>query len=851
MPSAKNRRPARPERAAAKQRGAKVRFRLGMITRVARFLRTPLGTVLLALCLIASVVGGVVYNHFYWKFSAIIDLRLDGGAFDRTARYLAIPRIISVGDQGTLGSISKSLRAAGYTSDADNAVGWYELQDGRIRIHPGPLSHFRPDAARISVQDGRIAEILLTDTGERIHSYQTEPELITNQFDQERTKRRLFKFSDYPQHLIDAVIAIEDHRFYSHWGIDWIRTAGAAIEGLLEWKRPRGTSTLTQQLARNFFLTRETTVSRKLAEAMIAVQLEKRLTKQQIFENYANQIFMGRQGSFNVHGFGEAARSFFDKDVRDVTLPEAAMLAGLPQGPSYLNPYRYPDRAKLRRNQVLAAMLREKFIGEVAFQDAVAAEIELSRGHTESRDAPYYIDLVNKSLQGHFDTDDLVTKNFWVYTTLDKRLQEFAVEAVREGMQLVDERIARQSRFRGREPPRAQVALVAMDPRTGEIKAVVGGRDYGGSQLNRALAKRQPGSVFKPFVYAAALDTVLDRERQIAIDRGYGDALPEYARVPYAPPPGVLTPSTLVLDEPTSFEFSASQPPYTPSNHLDHYYGLISLRYALMRSINVAAVKVGEMAGYQRVIDLARRAGMGSGMLSVPSLFLGTYEVTPVEVAAAYSAFANRGVRVAPRFVRYVRDDAGEKLYQSEVEQKEVLDTRVAYMVTHIMQDVIQHGSGIRARVTYGITNAAGKTGTDDDGWFAGFTNDLICVVWVGFDDNTDLGLEGAHSALPIWSIFMQKVGQLQTYANPGPFREPEGVLRVPFNVVQRVLADNYCESCTEEVYIAGTEPRSTDMLGQRAARRRAASEADSRPKRGLLGRVIGAIKGSGSSSPE
>jgi len=832
-----------------------VRLRLGLLNRIARFVRTPLGTVLLGLCLVSGVAGGVVYNHFYWKYSAIIDLRLEGGAFDRTARFLATPRTISVGDPGTLNTISKNLRAAGYSRDAANQVGWYELGDGHIRVHPGPLSHFTPDAAQIAVADGQIAEIVLTDTGEPLEAYQIEPELITNQFDQERSKRRLFKFSDYPQHLIDAVIAIEDHRFYSHHGIDFIRTTGAAIEGIREWKRPRGTSTLTQQLARNFFLTRETTVSRKLAEAMIAIQLEGRLTKQQIFENYSNQIFMGRQGSFNVHGFGEAARGFFDKDIRDVTLPEAALLAGLPQGPSYLNPYRYPERAKFRRNQVLSAMLREEFIDEPTFQEAADAEIELSSGHMESRDAPYYIDLVNKSLKGHFETDDLVTKNYWVYTTLDKRLQEFAVEAVRDGMKLVDERIARQRRFRDKEPPRAQVALVAMDARTGEIKAIVGGRDYGGSQLNRALAKRQPGSVFKPFVFAAALDTVLDRERQLTIERGYGDSLPGYARVQYAPPPGLLTTSTLVLDEPTSFEFSEFQPPYEPSNHLDHYYGLISLRYALMRSINVATVKVGQMAGYQRVLDLAHRAGMGSGILPVPSMFLGTYEVTPVEVAAAYSSFANRGVRVEPRFVRYVRDDAGETLYQSEVEQRAVIDTRVAYIVTHIMQDVIRHGSGIRARVTYGITNAAGKTGTDDDGWFAGFTNDLICVVWVGFDDNTDLALEGAHSALPIWAMFMQKAQELATYADPGQFQAPEGIVRVPVNPVQRVLADNYCQNCREEVYIAGTQPDSSDMSWHRNARRRAAlqaeREANAPPQRGLLGRVIGAIKGGAPPAPE
>ena len=811
--------------------------------RVWSFVTTPLGASLLGIALVVASVGGVVYNHYHWEFSKIIDSRMDGGAFDRTARFLAVPRTISVGDPGSAEAIAKGLRAAGYTRDHDNQIGWYQFVAGGIEIFPGPLSHFEPEAAQIETAEGRISRITLLDTGQSIDAYLLEPELITNLFDQERSKRRLFQFTDYPEHLVNAVVAIEDHRFFSHFGIDVIRTVRAAYDGLREWKRPRGTSTLTQQLARNFFLTREVTYARKLSEAMIALQLERRLTKEQIFENYANQIFMGRLGSFNVHGLGEAARGFFDKDVRDVTLAEAALLAGLPQGPSYLNPYRHPDRAKHRRNQVLAAMLREGFIDQATHDSTATEGIVLARGHLDSRDAPFFIDLVRKDLADHFETEELVTGNYWVFTSLDKQLQEFAVEAVREGMELVDQRLANQARFRGTTPPRAQAALVAVDPRTGEVKAVVGGRDYGGSQLNRALAKRQPGSTFKPFVFAAAIDTALDGERATMIERGYGDALPEYARVRYPPPPAVLTSSTIVNDEPTAFEFDEIQPPYQPSNHKDQFYGLISLRYALMRSINVATVKVGQMAGYQRVADLAERAGMGENVDPFPSLLLGAYEVTPLDVAAAYTAFVNGGVRMEPRFVQYVRSDSGETLFQSGSKEREVMDRRVAYIVTHIMHDVIRHGSGVRARYTYGITDAAGKTGTDDDGWFAGFTNNLVCAVWVGFDDNTDLALEGAHSALPIWAMFMKKAHELAKYADPGQFEVPQGVVRLPVSPSQRMLADHSCQNCREEVYIAGTQPSTVDMASYVSARRReaeaAAAEEQARERRGFFGRVI------------
>lgn len=829
------------------RQGRSVQLRLGIFGRALRLLWTPIGKAFLAAALILGTAGGVAYNHFHWKFSAIIDERLAGGAFDRTARLLAVPRTISLGDPGSVKAIATNLRAAGYSLDKDNQVGWYTATEDAVRIHPGPLSHFAPQPAQVTIADGRVEQIVALDTFKPLEAYQTEPELVTNLFDAERSKRRLFKYADYPKRLVDAIIAIEDHRFFRHGGIDFIRTTRAAIDGIMAWSKPRGTSTLTQQLARNFFLTRESTVSRKLAEAMIAVQLEDRLTKEEIFENYGNQVFMGRLGSFNVHGFGEASRAYFDKDMRDVTLAEAALMAGLPQGPSYLNPYRYPDRAKHRRNQVLAAMLREGFIDKEMHDEAAKAEIVLATGHMESRDAPYFVDLLHKSLQKEFPRQELITQNYWVFTTLDKQLQEFAVDAVREGMKLVDERIARQRRYRGKEPPRAQAALVALDPRTGEVKAVVGGRDYGGSQLNRALAKRQPGSTFKPFVFAAAIDTALDRERELTIGRGYGGSLPEYARVSYEAPPGILTASTIVNDEPTEFVYSETQPPYAPSNHLDKFFGRISLRFALMKSVNVATVKVGQMAGYQRVADVARRAGMGVGIKPYPSLMLGAFEATPLDIAAAYSTFVNKGVRVEPRFIRYVRADQGQVLFKGEVQRREVMDTRVAYIVTDIMKDVIRHGSGVRARFTYGITDAAGKTGTDDDGWFAGFTNNLVCVVWVGFDDNTDLALEGAHSALPIWAMFMKKAHELAIYANPGPFPQPEGIVRVPVDPLQKAMAENYCEGCKEEVYIAGTQPTSADMASYLAARRHAAKEAERlenrQPKRGIFGRVIGIFK--------
>ncbi len=834
----------------------------GWAARALRLLTSPAGKVLLGLALIAAVAGAAVFGHYYFKFQTVIDLRLASGAFNRTARILSAPRPVYSGDALTPLDVSNGLRAAGYTQSQSNPVGWYRMSATAVEIHPGELSYFAREPAAIDFAEGKVVGIRALNGNRELEAYALEPELITNLFDNERTKRRLFQFDDYPRHLVEAVIAIEDHRFYSHRGLDAIRTARAAIDGILEWRKPRGTSTLTQQLARNFFLTRESTYSRKLAEAMIAFQLEMRLSKEKIFEYYSNQIFMGRSGSFNVNGLGEAARVYFDKDVRDVSLAEAALLAGLPQGPSYLNPYRHPERAKRRRNQVLAAMLREDYIDRAAHDVAAQEEVKVLRGHLEVRDAPYYVDLVNKNLREHFPSRELITKDYWVYTTLDRRLQNVAVEAVRAGMEDVDKIVAGQRRFRGvEEPPRAQAALVALDPKTGEVKAMVGGRDYGRSQLNRVLAKRQPGSVFKPFVFAAAIDSALDEERARLIEQGYEGQMPAYALGSYAPPPEPLTTGTLVDDVPTTFWFDKK--PYEPSNHMNKIHGLITLRYALMRSINIATVKVGEMAGFQRVADMAARAGMGENLEATPALTLGAYEATPLEIAGAYTSFVNGGIRKEPHFVKLVRNSGGGRLLRAQHEDREVMDPRVAYIVTNMLEDVIRRGTGVRARFAYDLTvPAAGKTGTDDDGWFAGFTNNLLCVVWVGFDDNTDLSVEGAHSALPIWARFMKQAHELPEYADPEPFAVPEGVVSMDMDPEAQALATHPCSGCVKEVYIAGSQPTafqmaenaggvSTSVAGwtlpvedENPEDGAEADEEKRKRKSGFFGRVIGIFQG-------
>lgn len=797
------------------------KIRSRVVRGAVRFVTSPFGKVTLGLGLIAALGAGLFVNHYWWEYAKIVDSRLVGGPFNRTSKVLAAPAPVFVDEEIPQEEILRRLREAGYSESQHNQVGYYIAKDDAVEIYPGPLSYFAQEPAVLYFADGKISRIVSLNDNTPQTAYDLEPELVTNLFDDDRSKRRIFRFEDFPKVLTDAVLAIEDHRFYDHFGVDVIRTTKAAIDGVVAWKQPRGTSTLTQQLARNFFLTREQTYKRKLAEALIAVQLELRLTKEQIFEHYANQVNMGRSGSFNVMGMGEAARAYFDKDVRDVTLAEAALLAGLPQGPSWLNPYRHPERAINRRDQVLRAMLNHGFIDEAEYGAAAHEELQLARGHIEISHAPYYVDLVNQHLQEHFESEDLITQDYWIYTTLDRDLQEAAVESVRVGMEEVRERLAKQRRFRNLDPediPQAQAALVALDAKTGEVKAVVGGLDYGESQLNRALAKRQPGSVFKPFVYAAAIDTGLDQERRSLLEEaGYSEAsyedydpledpvLDEHEWTVY-PPGEVYTGASLVDDVPTTFWYDDK--PYEPANHLNKIYGLITFRYALKRSINIATVKVAEMAGYQRVFEIAQRAGLGDELLPTPALSLGAYEATPLQIAGAYTAFVNGGVRKTPYFVRLVRDPAGSTLYRHEPEEVEVMDERVAHVITTMLEDVMDHGTGIGARVRYDFKEpAAGKTGTDDDGWFAGFTNNLLCVVWVGFDDNTDLSLEGAHSALPIWAEFMRRAHEQPAYREPEEFEAPEGVFTLEVDPDTQQIASFSCPDRVTETFIAGTQP--------------------------------------------
>lgn len=764
-----------------------VKLKIAHNARFARFMMRPFGKVILASLVMVVTLGIFCFTYFYVKYSRLIDQTLRAGPYANTSKIFAAPKVVAIGDPMTAAELIWELRRSGYGESRGNPVGWFNVRKDAVEIFPGPEAYDQ-EAGVIKFAGPRISQIISLQDNTQRAQFQLEPQLITNLYDRNREKRRIVRFEDIPEMLRDAILSAEDKRFFQHSGFDPFGIVRAAYVDLKQGRRGQGASTLSQQTARTFWLNLDRTWKRKAAEFMITLELEQKLSKKTIFELYCNQIDLGRCGTFAIRGFGEAAQAYFGKDIRQITHPEeAATLAGLVQRPSYFNPFRHPDRMVQRRNLVLALMRQNGYISEREYAIAADAPLRLATSGSDSQEAPYFVDLVNDDLQTRFSDKDFKASSYRIYTTLDLDLQRAASEAIRIGMQSVDEQLRKQRRHRNVSFPEPQVALIALDPHTGEIRALSGGRNYGVSQLNHVLAERQPGSVFKSFVYAAAMNTAINGGSRI------------------------LTPATMVLDEPTTFWYDSK--PYEPANFKHEYNGEVTLRRAIAKSMNIATVKVAQMVGYDEVVRLAKKAGLSEDIQATPAVALGAYEATPLEMAGAYTIFGNQGVFVKPNFISMVRAQNGTTIYSQKAEKRQVLDPRVAYLMVNLLEEVMRSGTaaGVRAR---GFTvPAAGKTGTSHDGWFAGFTSELLCVVWVGFDDNRELNLEGAHSAAPIWGEFMKRALQFRAYRNAKPFVAPEGIVSAEIDPLSGMPATPFCPSTRTEVFIAGTEPVGTCPL--------------------------------------
>ena len=759
------------------------------------FSRDPVLRVALAVFLVLATASGGVFAYYYVTFGRMIDQRFKGPVFGNSARIYAIPHALQVGEKIEIKEIAAQLRRAGYSDQGDgrSPMGSFRLFEGGIEIKPGPDSYHSQESAVVRFRGGRVDSIS-SKSGD-LAAYELEPQMISSLFDAgQRSKRQLVKYEDIPKLLVDAVLAIEDRRFFQHGGVNFIRLAEATWVDVTHQRHEQGGSTITMQLSRAFFLTPQKTVKRKLSEMMIALEMEQKFSKQQIFEFYANRVDLGQRGSFTISGFAQASQAYFNKDLKDLSPAEAALIAGIIQAPSYLSPYRHPERALERRNLVLESMVETHAISQADAEKAKATPLKLAPPNVEASDAPYFVDLLRETLISRLDERQMNEQGYRIYTTLDPDLQKAAASAVETGMKLVDEQVTKLRTKRTKigknkyetkvlPGPQAQVALVAMDPHTGEVLALVGGRNYGLSQLNHAVAKRPTGSIFKPFVYAAAMNTALDGANP------------------------VFTPASMVPDEPSTFSYGDQI--YEPRNYKEEYHGEVTARYALAMSLNNATVKLAEQVGYDKVADLARSAGIVS-VKATPAMALGAYDATPVDMAAAYTVFANSGERISATVVNSVRNANGDVVLDFKPDHRPVLDARVAYLMTTMMEGVMNSGTAYVVRQRGFTSPAAGKTGSSHDGWFAGYTSNLLCIVWVGYDDYSDLRLSGAQTAAPIWAEFMKKAVTLSQYSDAKPFSQPSGVVDVQLDKSTNLLATPSCPETYSVAFIAGTEPNET-----------------------------------------
>ena len=660
---------------------------------------------------------------------------------------------------------------------------WLNAKTGEVQIflresaYPG-----RPRAARrilLSIGQGRIERLIDLDDQTEIHAIETEPEIITRFYAQAWEERRVVKLYEVPSLLVKAVLAAEDQRFFEHNGVDFWRILGAAWANLRAGRTVQGGSTLTQQLIKNFFLSQERTLERKLTEICMAVIVENHYSKLQILENYLNEIYLGQRGAKSLFGIWEAARFYFGKEPRDLTVGEMAVLAGMIKAPNRYAPNRHPERAIRRRNYILQRMTE---LGAIPKEEAYAArheEVGPRAIQPERNTAPYFVDFIRKELEERYPAGTLTKAGLNIFTVLDMRLQQIAREVIQAGLTELEEKHPRLKREIPDE--RLQACLIAIQPQTGHILALVGGRDYQVSQFNRVVqAHRQPGSIFKPVVFLAALE----RERQQK--------------------DGWFLPTSLVNDAPFSWFYEDKE--WSPRNYKNRYLGMVSLRKALAKSLNAATARIAQEVGLEPARQMAMRLGFTSPLPAYPSLALGAAEVTPFEVALAYSTLANQGIATLPETIKWITSRTGEMIEQRQMTVEQRIHPADAYVLTHLLEGVMEQGTGAGARRRGFVRPAAGKTGTTNDygdAWFVGYTPDLLTVVWVGFDRRTSLELSGAQAALPLWTEFMKRA----TAGTAAAFAVPPGVTLVAVDQETGLRATPSCPQAIQEAFPKGQEP--------------------------------------------
>ncbi|MBN1664111.1 MAG: PBP1A family penicillin-binding protein [Deltaproteobacteria bacterium] len=584
--------------------------------------------------------------------------------------------------------------------------------------------------------------------------------------------RKVIKLSDLPPHVMQAFIAAEDARFMQHRGLDLVSISRAFLKNLAAGRIVQGGSTITQQVAKTLYLSPEKSYLRKVKEAVLAYKIDKYLTKDEILNLYLNHIYLGH----GTYGVEAASQGYFGKSARYISLPEAAMLAGLPKAPSNYSPFQHFDRAKQRQVYVLDRMVEDGYITDKDRAAAIAFPLMLRSVKPKEKIAPYFIENVRRYIQEKYGSDVLYKEGLEVYTTLDMTMQRAAVDAVEKGLTEVEERA---------KHPKGMVqgALLCMDVKTGAIKAMVGGRDFKKSEFNRATqSRRQPGSAFKPFIYTAAFD------------KG-------------------LTPATRIVDSPIMFEDRYTNKVWRPQNFDGNFLGPITMRTALVQSRNVATVKILQHIGVDYAMSYTTNMGITSPLVRNYTLALGTPGVTLLEMVRGYGVLANQGKKTTPFFIIKIVDRTGNIFEETEIKAEQVIDPRIAFLTSYVMQDVVESGTGRRVK-SIGRP-VAGKTGTTNDvrdAWFLGFTPSLVAGVWVGFDQEKSLGMTevGGRAAAPIWLYFMENALKNKPIEN---FPVPDGIVFVKTDPHTGLPAKAASKEAIFECFIEGSTDNAATII--------------------------------------
>jgi penicillin-binding protein 1B len=729
------------------------------------------------LLLIVVSLGVALYC---WDLSLQIDKRFSGRRWSIPSRALSDTTILYPGQAVNRSLLEKKLDRLGYRNSSQNPT-----KKGDVRISSSRLEIFLNDLkapqqtregfpAMVQFSGSRIESIVHSRSGEAIPILELEPEELMRFFGPEREQRQLVSIDHVPRHVVHAVLAAEDSRFFEHRGLDPLGILRALYTNLRSGDIRQGGSTITQQLAKNYFLTPERTWARKVKEAFMALIMEAMYDKKAILEIYLNEIYLGQKESVSINGIGEASTFYFGKSVDELSVSEGAVIAGLIRAPNLFSPYADRNRCRARRDSVLEAMHKHQWLTAEQLRTAMATPLVTSGYEAYVRRAPYFMDYLSHQLGSLYPREALTSLGLSLFTTLDTQVQMAAEDALLKGLKRLEDA---NPRLKRKDPEKKlQGAIVVMQPKTGYILAMVGGRDYGVSQFNRITqAKRQPGSAFKPFVFLSSLDS--------------------------------FTPASILSNEPNTYKINGNE--WRPENYIPVPETRISMRDALSKSVNRATVDLAMKLGLDPVVKTASVFGFSTPLKPYPSIALGAFEVVPLELARAYCAFAADGILPVPLSLKEVLDESGKILERRHMSVQGVTTPGKAFLITSMLRSTVEQGTA-RSLKDMGIRfPAAGKTGTTNefkDGWFVGYTPEVMALIWVGFDDGTSLQAPASALTLPLWADLMSAIPH---HVSGSWFKTPPDIVveTVCKESGQRALASG-CPLTLEEYFLAENTPK-------------------------------------------